>query len=185
MGYIEGNTQELNEDVKNYYKQLGVPQDATQDQIKKAYRDLAFKYHPDRNPGDSAAEERFKKITDAYSVLGDESKRSQYDLGGFRFDDSDRNSAGWQQGNGGFGQYTWNWTGPFASRPSGYKPEPMKRRDAYEMLFRSVLALVLGVLLFRFSLFFGIFGLIISVSAITRGLVNSVRAVRLLFSLKE
>ncbi len=175
----------MNEGVKNYYELLGVPRDATQDQIKKAYRDLALKYHPDRNPGDSGAEERFKKITDAYSVLGDESKRGEYDLGGNRFEYTTRNTAGWQQGAGGFGQYTWTWTGPFATKASGYRPEPMKRRDALELLLRSVFALLLGVLLFRFSLYFGILGLVICLTAITRGLVNTVRAVRLLFSLKE
>ena len=58
---------------------LGVSKTASTDEIKKAYRTLAFKYHPDRNPGDKAAEEKFKAINAAYDVLGDETKRSQYD----------------------------------------------------------------------------------------------------------
>lgn len=68
--------------MKNYYEILGVSKTATADEIKKAYRTLAFKYHPDRNPGDAAAEERFKEINTAYEILGDETKRRNYDLTG-------------------------------------------------------------------------------------------------------
>ena len=59
----------------------GVSKNATADEIKKAYRTLAFKYHPDRNQGNAAAEEKFKQISAAYDVLGDEAKRRQYDMG--------------------------------------------------------------------------------------------------------
>ena len=69
--------------MTDYYADLGVSKNASADEIKKAYRKLAFKYHPDQNPGDKAAEEKFKKITAAYDVLGDEEKRRQYDNGGF------------------------------------------------------------------------------------------------------
>jgi hypothetical protein len=65
--------------MDDLYSVLGVTKSATDDEIKKAYRKLAFKYHPDRNPGDKAAEEKFKKINAAYEVLGDKSKRNQYD----------------------------------------------------------------------------------------------------------
>ncbi|HKH79180.1 MAG TPA: molecular chaperone DnaJ [Solirubrobacteraceae bacterium] len=65
----------------DYYKTLGVDRKATPDQIKKAYRKLARQYHPDRNPGDKAAEERFKEISQAHDVLGDPDKRKQYDSG--------------------------------------------------------------------------------------------------------
>ncbi len=64
---------------KDYYEVLGVSRDASPDDIKKAYRGLAFKYHPDKNPGDSGAEEKFKEATEAHEVLSDADKRGQYD----------------------------------------------------------------------------------------------------------
>ena len=66
-------------EYKDYYKVLGVERSATQDEIKKAYRKLAVKYHPDKNPGDKAAEEKFKEISEAYQVLGNEDSRKKYD----------------------------------------------------------------------------------------------------------
>ena len=68
---------------RDYYEVLGVEKSATQDDIKKAYRKLAVKYHPDRNPGDKAAEEKFREATEAYEVLSDEKKRPIYDQYGF------------------------------------------------------------------------------------------------------
>jgi len=65
--------------VKNYYELLGVSQEVTPEELKKAYRQLAMKYHPDRNAGDRASEERFKEISHAYSVLSDPDKRAHYD----------------------------------------------------------------------------------------------------------
>ncbi len=66
----------------DYYKVLGVDRSATTDDIKKAYRKLALKYHPDTNSGDQSAEAKFKEITEAYSILSDDKKRAEYDMVG-------------------------------------------------------------------------------------------------------
>ena len=68
---------------RDYYEVLGVSRDASQGEIKKAYRKMAMENHPDRNPGDSGAEERFKEASEAYSVLGNEEKKQLYDQYGF------------------------------------------------------------------------------------------------------
>lgn len=65
--------------AKDYYKVLGIEKSSSHDDVKKAFKNLAKKYHPDKNPGDKAAEEKFKEISEAYEILGDEAKRKQYD----------------------------------------------------------------------------------------------------------
>ena len=69
---------------RDYYEVLGVAKEATSDEIRKAYKREALKHHPDRNPGDSAAEGRFKEASEAFQVLSDEQKRSIYDRFGHR-----------------------------------------------------------------------------------------------------
>ena len=81
-------------DKRDYYEVLGVARDATADQIKSAYRKLAMKYHPDRNPGDKAAEEKFKEAAEAYDVLHDPEKRQRYDQFGHQ---------AFEGGGGGYG----------------------------------------------------------------------------------
>jgi len=80
---------------RDYYEVLGVSKNATEDEIKSAYRKLAIKYHPDRNPGDKSAEEKFKEAAEAYNVLHDPAKREQYDRFGFNG----------PSGSGGFGGF--------------------------------------------------------------------------------
>lgn len=77
---------------RDYYSVLGVSRQATQDELKKAFRKLAMKYHPDKNPGDRKAEEMFKEVNEAYDILGDPEKRQMYDQFG---------TTGFQQGPGG------------------------------------------------------------------------------------
>ena len=91
--------------AKDYYEILGVPRTATVAEIKKAYRKLARKYHPDLNPGDKSAEAKFKEIQEAYSVLSDPKKRAQYDQFGFVGDFPPGAEAGRGAGAGGAGPF--------------------------------------------------------------------------------
>ena len=76
-----------NNDSEDYYKILGITKNATESEIKKAYRKLALKWHPDKNPNNrKESEEKFKKINEAYSILSDKNKRNEYDNGGMNFD---------------------------------------------------------------------------------------------------
>jgi curved DNA-binding protein len=86
---------------RDYYEVLGVSRNATEEEIKKAYRRLARQYHPDRNPGDKQAEARFKEIQDAYEVLSDKNKRQQYDRYGF--------VGSGRAGGGGGGSHHFRW----------------------------------------------------------------------------
>jgi curved DNA-binding protein len=95
-------------EYKDYYKTLGVEKNASESEIKRAYRKLAMQYHPDRNPGNKKAEEKFKEINEANQVLGDPSKRARYDQLGNSY-------SQWQQGGGtptGF-----NWEDWFSNAP--------------------------------------------------------------------
>lgn len=85
--------------ARDYYSILGVNKSATAEEIKKAYRKLAVKFHPDKNPGNKDAEEKFKEINDAYEVLSDADKRKKYDLFGENW-----NRMGEAQANGGYQQ---------------------------------------------------------------------------------
>lgn len=141
----------------DYYEVLGVDKGASQDVIKKAYRKLAVRYHPDKNEGDKAAEEKFKKISEAYAVLSDKEKRQQYNTygdTGFRqrysqedifrnFDINDilrqfgfGGAAGASfrsSGMGGFESFFKNAAGG-SCRQSGCSPQPKKGEDVTYVL---------------------------------------------------
>ncbi|MGI6576096.1 MAG: molecular chaperone DnaJ [bacterium] len=90
---------------RDYYEVLGVSKEATQDDIKKAYRRLARKYHPDVNPNDASAAEKFKEVKEAYDVLSDEQKRTQYDQFGHAAFENGGFGFGGQEGAHGFGGF--------------------------------------------------------------------------------
>lgn len=102
-------------EYKDYYKILGVDRNASLEEIKKAYRRLALKYHPDRNPGDKQAEEKFKEINEAYQVLSDPEKRARYD----QLSDS---YARWQT-TGGQGPFRWDEWFAGGGMPGGVRVE--------------------------------------------------------------
>ena len=101
-------------DYKDYYKVLGVDRKASEEDIRKAYRKLAMQYHPDRNPNDKQAEERFKEINEAYQVLSDSKKRGHYDRLGSDY-------STWQR-RGAPGDFDWGQYGGF---PRGTRVEDM------------------------------------------------------------
>lgn len=98
--------------MEDLYEVLGVTKTATQSEIKSAYRKLAVKYHPDKNPGDKAAEEKFKQITAAYDVLSDETKRRQYDSYGSSSD----YGYGSSSSSNPYDSYGWNQQGTWQNQ---------------------------------------------------------------------
>ena len=190
--------------MSNYYDILGVSKNATADEIKKAYRTLAFKYHPDRNPGNAEAEEKFKQISAAYDVLSDETKRRNYDLGGYSdnssYSSQSANSQQYQR------QYQYTYQNPFgednfwewfngAQRRSynqqaqntdnNYRQyrysqdeEPQTRGSYFSTFVLKVLQTIVGLMFFRFSWFIIPFGQIICIGVIASGVTGAIRSLK-------
>lgn len=192
--------------MSNYYEILGVSKNATADEIKKAYRTLAFKYHPDRNPGNAAAEEKFKQISAAYDVLGDETKRRNYDSGGYSAENAYSSSSSQQQYQR---QYQYTYSNPFGednfwewfngaqrrsynqqaqnsngnyTRYDYSQDEENQTRGAYfSTLVLKVLQTLVGMMFFRFSWFIIPFGPIICIGVIVNGVSGVIRSLKGMF----
>ena len=184
--------------MSNYYEILGVSKNATADEIKKAYRTLAFKYHPDRNQGNAAAEEKFKQISAAYDVLGDEAKRRQYDMGSYSDSYSTAGSQSQQQYQR---QYQYTYQNPFGdenfwewfngaqfrnryrqTQRSQYNysqdEEPQTRSSYFSTFVLKVLQTIVGLMFFRFSWFIIPFGPIICIGVIANGVTGAFRSLK-------
>jgi molecular chaperone DnaJ len=192
--------------VEDLYSAIGVSKTASAEEIKKAYREAAFKYHPDRNPGDKSAEEKFKTINAAYTILGDETKRREYDRWGStdsytaytnasrgntaspdeQSDDPFRDWFENMQRQNGTEQRKYTQYGPFGwstDRPDEER-KPAKE-ETLASLVKSILALCAGIFFFRFSWFILPIGPIISIGAMINGLNGIIRSIKRLFSTKS
>ena len=194
--------------MSNYYEILGVSKNATADEIKKAYRTLAFKYHPDRNQGNAAAEEKFKQISAAYDVLGDETKRRNYDSGGYTDNNSyssssEQNQYQYQR------QYQYTYSNPFGDdnfwewfNNAGFRSryqqtqksqdnysqqyysqddEPQTRSSYFSTFVLKVLQTIVGMMFFRFSWFIIPFGPIICICVIVNGVSGIIKSLKGMF----
>lgn len=184
---------------EDLYGILGVEKDADADKIKKAYRNLAFKYHPDRNAGDSTAEEKFKKINEAYSVLGDESKRKTYDLYGSSsnanyqnnynnsynnsyqrysntYSDPWKEAFGEESEFGEFYKHTYKWENQKTA------PTHVTKKQAWGMLFQSAFITALSFLCFRVSFYIFPIGPILTITGLVKGISGFFNAIKVIAS---
>jgi curved DNA-binding protein len=123
-------------EYKDYYKILGVDRKASAEEIKRAYRKLALQYHPDRNPGDNQAEEKFKEINEANQVLSDPEKRAHYDQLGDAY-------SRWQQTDGGPGGFNWNaWS--VGGQPGNVRTETINIEDLFGGSFSDFFRTIFG-----------------------------------------
>ncbi|MCR5189074.1 MAG: DnaJ domain-containing protein [Treponema sp.] len=195
--------------MKDYYEVLGVSKTASADEIKKAYRTLAFKYHPDRNAGNKEAEEKFKEITAAYDVLGDEAKRRNYDLGGYSTNDYSGASQQqyqrqyqytyadpfgedfWQSFNGSYRQGQTQSQNENSSYNNYYNNQGRYRQrrsytrgDYWQMLILKAIQTLTAMFMFRIS-FYIPFGFLICIGVIADGIRGIGSAIRGLKTVKS
>ena len=184
--------------MTDFYEELGVSKDASADEIKKAYRKLAFKYHPDQNPGDKAAEEKFKRITAAYDVLGDEEKRRAYDNGSSNPFENGYNQE-WSnttyENPFGPGSDFWSWFAGTGAGQGSAETDEYEQNEAQNqnrrytkytnrgyrsLLIRKTLQTLIGVGFLRFSYWipFGYFICLILIFGGIRGIRIAIRGLR-------
>ena len=187
----------------DYYEILGVSKTATADEIKKSYRTLAFKYHPDRNPDNPEAEEKFKQVNTAYDILGDEAKRRNYDLGGYSYrpEASYSNTRQYQYTyQNPFGDDTfWQWftnnsqdayNQAHQNRREGYEQNDYKRtynysykdynytkKDYIQMFALKLIQTVFALMMFRFF-FIVPFGILICIGVAVNGVKGMINAIK-------
>lgn len=184
--------------MEDLYAELGVPKTATAEQIKKAFKKLAIQYHPDKNPGDAESEEKFKRINAAYSVLGDETKRRQYDMYGTSDAHSSTNTSSSGYGYGNYGSYEgsygpygtgsfWEWFSNQTQENGGSQEETTQRqyytytntnqknytrKQALHLLLRSVLLLLALMFFGKILLFIIPIGPILGFLALTKSILG-------------
>jgi len=175
----------------NYYEVLGVSSTATAEEIKKAYRKLAIEFHPDYHPGDASVEEKFKKINEAYDVLGDEEKRRNYDLGSsYGYNSTDYNTS---QNQYNYNQY-YEWFTNAAGNNSDYNRQyrnfyTQKKRSSYSnhsrkelwyVLFTKAAQTLFALYFMRFAIYIIPFGFLICAGVLINGFTGSLEAGRAL-----
>lgn len=189
--------------MNDYYSILGISKNATQEEIKKAYRNLAFKYHPDRNPDDKQAEEKFKKISEAYDTLGDEKKRAEYDRFGSAgtsynsensyYQNSYQNYYQQQSYSDPFGSEDsfWQWFNSSAGQNSrrnssyyygyGNSQKNYSKKSLWTEFFMKVGQIFIGLFFFRFSWIIIPFGPLLCLGLLATGISGAVRTLRMIF----
>lgn len=183
--------------MKNYYEVLGISKTATADEIKKAYRNLAFKYHPDRNSGDKAAEEKFKEINEAYDVLSDEKKRADYNSFGTSNSHYSGTNNSYNRNNDFTNEETfWNWFNGNASNSYGNnnsyrnyyyqstnsynkKEDYVSKKSLFKTLLYKILQVFVGLFLTN-VLWIIPFGFIICIGIIINGVIGAGKALKAL-----
>ena len=183
--------------MKNYYEVLGISKTATADEIKKAYRNLAFKYHPDRNSGDKAAEEKFKEINEAYDVLSDEKKRADYDSFGTSNSRYSGTNNSYNRNNDFTNEETfWNWFNGNTTNSYGNnntyrnyyyqstnsynkKEDYVSKKSLFKTLLYKILQVFVGLFLTN-VLWIIPFGFIICIGIIINGVIGAGKALKAL-----
>lgn len=183
--------------MKNYYEVLGISKTASADEIKKAYRNLAFKYHPDRNSGDKVAEEKFKEINEAYDVLSDEKKRADYDSFGTSNPHYSGTNNSYNRNNDFTNEETfWNWFNGNTTNSYGNnntyrnyyyqstnsynkKEDYVSKKSLFKTLLYKILQVFVGLFLTN-VLWIIPFGFIICIGIIINGVIGAGKALKAL-----